>query len=330
MTLTGASSAQLATAVLAGDIAAGARLIRWLEDGEARGREVLREVFPRAGRAQLIGITGPPGAGKSTLADVLIGGLRARGRKVGVLAVDPTSPYSGGAILGDRVRMQRHATDTGVFIRSMGTRGELGGLARATFDAALVMDAMGFDPVIVETVGVGQDEVEIAMLAHTTVVVSVPGLGDDLQAMKAGVLETGQIFVVNKADLPGAAELRRQLQTMLRLRETSARADGWNPPLIDVIASRSEGIEDLIAHLEHHRAHLHTAGGFARRLGERNERVLRGEIAAVLRDQLLDAARVDPGAAAVLSAVREGSTDPYSAARMLLERWGVAPRGFSG
>lgn len=205
MSLSATTLPDIATAVLAGEVAAGARLIRWLEDGDSRGREVLREIFPRAGRAQLIGITGPPGAGKSTLVDALVSGYRARRRKVGVLAVDPTSPYSGGAILGDRVRMQRHAADPGVFIRSMGTRGELGGLARATFDAALVMDAMGFDPVIVETVGVGQDEVEIAMLAHTTVVVSVPGLGDEIQAIKAGVLEAGQIFVINKADRAGAA-----------------------------------------------------------------------------------------------------------------------------
>lgn len=316
----------LVAGVLAGEIAAGARLIRWLEDGDARGRSALREIFPHAGRAHLVGITGPPGAGKSTLVDALVGELRRRARKVGVIAVDPTSPFSGGAVLGDRVRMQRHATDPGVFIRSMGTRGQLGGLARATFDAMLVMDAMGFDPILVETVGVGQDEVEIATLAHTTVVVSVPGLGDEIQAIKTGVLEAGQIFVLNKADRPGAQELRRQLELMLHLRESSGRSAEWAPPLLEAVASRGEGAAALADALERHAAHLRTGGRFAQRLGERSRRLFLAELGAACVRRWLAAARSEGAPAEILAAVQEGRLDPYTAVEAALERTAVTFR----
>ena len=208
----------VAAQLLAGNVAAGARAIRWLDDGDARGREVLQRIFPATGRAHIVGITGPPGAGKSTLVDLIVAEARRQGRRVGVLAVDPTSPFTGGALLGDRLRMGRHALDAGVFIRSMGTRGESGGLSRATYDACAVLDAMGFELILVETVGVGQEEIDVVALAHSTVIVAVPGLGDEVQAIKAGLMEAGDILVINKADREGFEQTRRHLEMLLHLR----------------------------------------------------------------------------------------------------------------
>ena len=246
----------LAEQVLAGEVAAGARAIRWLEDGDARGREVLRQVFPATGRAHIVGVTGPPGAGKSTLVDMLIGELRAGGSRVAVLAIDPSSPFTGGAILGDRLRMSRHALDAGVFIRSMGTRGAAGGLARASFDAAAILDAMGYPVVLVETVGVGQDELDIVALAHSTIIVAVPGLGDEVQAVKAGLLEAGELFVINKADRDGAEHTQRHLELLLQLRSARLGAHEWRPPLLRAIAACGEGGAAIVAALRAHRAHL--------------------------------------------------------------------------
>jgi len=283
-------------------------------------------LFPHTGRAYHVGITGVPGGGKSTLVDQLIATVRAAGQRVAVLAVDPTSPFSGGAILGDRVRMQRHATDPGVFIRSMASRGELGGLARATYDAALVMDAMGYDPVIIETVGVGQDEVEIATLAHTTVVVSVPGLGDEIQAIKAGVLETGQVFVINKADRPGTDELQRQLELMLHLRAQSRTEGDWSPPLLATVASRGEGVATLLDAVLAHAAHLKSVGRHAQRLGERSRRVLLAEFGAASAARLLEAGRSEPAIAAILDAVSAGHLDPYTAVAALHVQVSAEPK----
>ena len=212
------SKASLSQRVLAGEVRAASRLMRDIDDGLPGATEALREIFPKTGRAYIIGITGSPGAGKSTLTDRVIAHLRKAGKTVGVIAVDPSSPFTGGAILGDRIRMQDHATDPGVFIRSLATRGHLGGLSRATGDCIRVMDAMGRDVIIVETVGVGQDEIDIAQMAHSTLVVTVPGMGDDIQAIKAGILEVADLFVVNKSDLDGADRVVRELRMMLELR----------------------------------------------------------------------------------------------------------------
>src|SRR5919201_207666 len=240
-----AAGDSLADRVLAGDIRAASRLMRGIEDGDPSATRVLQALFPSTGRAWVVGITGSPGSGKSTLTDKLIAHYRAAGKRVGVIAVDPSSPFTGGAILGDRIRMQEHATDPGVFIRSLATRGNLGGLSRATGDCIRVMDAMGREVILVETVGVGQDEIDIAQTAHTTVVVVVPGMGDDIQAIKAGILEVADIFVVNKADLDGADRAVRELRAMLELRhavrphEARRRSRNeektpseWQPPIL--------------------------------------------------------------------------------------------------
>ncbi len=333
----------LAERVLSGDVRAAARLMRDLDDRLPPAEEALRALFPRTGRAFVIGLTGSPGAGKSSLTDRLIGHLRKAGKTVGVVAVDPTSPFSGGAILGDRIRMQDHALDPGVFIRSLATRGHLGGLSRSTADLVQVMDAMGKDVVLVETVGVGQDEIEIATLAHTVVVVAVPGMGDDVQAIKAGVLEIADVFAVNKADREGADRTVRDLQMMLELRRTvsgrplehdaahrfSPHAPGgpgdgggeWEPPIVRTVAVKDEGVEDLLRAVEAHRARLEATG-------ERHAREVaraRAAFVAVLRERLLAGAldrleaekgHLDEVAARI--AAREA--DPYALAEELSAR----------
>jgi LAO/AO transport system kinase len=234
-----------AEAVLAGDVRAAARLMRDIDDHLPEARRALRLLYPHTGRARIVGITGNPGCGKSTLVDAMIGVFRRRGQRVGVVAVDPSSPFSGGAILGDRIRMQRHALDDGVFIRSLATRGHLGGLSRSTDDVIAVLDAMGHDWVLVETVGVGQDEVEVVASAQRAVVVVVPGLGDEVQAMKAGVLEIGDVLCVNKADRPGADRAAQDLEQMLALRSAGAR-----PPVLRTVAPSGQGVPELCAELE--------------------------------------------------------------------------------
>ena len=242
----------LASAILSGDARAIARGISIVEDGGEAGASLVRELYSRSGRALLVGVTGAPGVGKSTLVDALISRWRAADATVGVIAVDPSSPFSGGAMLGDRVRMQAHAPDAGVFIRSMATRGQLGGLARATGDAAIVLDASGKDVVAIETVGVGQDEVDIARTADVTVVVLVPGMGDDVQALKAGVMEIADIFVINKADRDGADRLAGDIESMLTLHTYAA--DDWRPPIVRTQATTGAGVDPLVAELIRFRA----------------------------------------------------------------------------
>lgn len=268
-------------------------------------------LVPHAGHAAVVGITGAPGVGKSTITAALVGVLRKAGRRVGVLAVDPTSPFSGGALLGDRIRMQEHATDTGVYIRSMATRGHLGGLAWATPQALRVLDAAGCDIVLIETVGVGQSEVAIAALADTTVVLLAPGLGDGIQAAKAGLLEVGDVYVVNKADREGADQVVRDLRSMIRLAER--RPGDWRQPIVTAVASRNEGIDEVLAQVDKHRGWLEESG----ELDRRRHRRARDEIEAIamtaLRERFADLhgdTRLDTLAEKVL----EGELDPYAAA----------------
>jgi len=298
-----------------------ARLLSLVQDGSPQLREVAAALAPHSGRARVVGLTGPPGVGKSTSTSALLGALRARGERVGVLAVDPSSPFSGGALLGDRVRMGEHATDPGVFIRSMATRGHLGGLAAATPQALRVLDAAGCDVVLVETVGVGQSEVEVVALADTTVVLLAPGMGDGVQAAKAGILEIADVFVVNKADRDGAEATVREVQNALSMGRREQPGPPWRPPVVRTVASRGEGVDDLVAALDSHRGWLveHGREGDGRRRRARAEieaialAEVRGRLRAVSGSAALDrlAARVaDPGGDG-------GALDPYAAADLL-------------
>ncbi|HEY3451116.1 MAG TPA: methylmalonyl Co-A mutase-associated GTPase MeaB [Myxococcales bacterium] len=303
----------LADAILRRDVRAASRLMRLIDDRDPSAIDELRALFPHTGRAWILGITGSPGAGKSTLVDQLVTALRAEGRTVGVVAVDPTSPFSGGAILGDRVRMQGHATDPGVFIRSLATRGSLGGLSRATSDVVRVLDAMGQDVVIVETVGVGQDELDVARLAHTVLVVVVPGMGDDVQALKAGILEIADVFAVNKADKEGADRTVRELRGMLELRPVPGSSlDFWTPPILPTTATTGQGMAELVQALTRHRSWLVETGGLEAREAAR----AKSEFLAHLRERLVEAGLAALGGVGTLDeiAIRiaRRQQDPYA------------------
>jgi LAO/AO transport system kinase len=289
------------------------RAISWMENGHAGARELMAQVWPHLGRAAVIGITGSPGAGKSTLTDQLARALRAEGQRVGILAVDPTSPFTGGAILGDRIRMQRIAADPGIFIRSMATRGALGGLARATQDAIDLLDAAGFDTVIVETVGVGQDEVDVVSCVQTCCVVLVPGMGDEIQAIKAGIMEVADLFIINKADREGADQVERELEAMKSL----AMPTGWDPPVLRTIAQVGEGVPALLARLREHGQWLRAHGGLARKARERAR--LRFE--SLLAEAAVRRAKARAGrerVEAALQGIAERNLDPYTAVEAIL------------
>jgi GTPase len=282
---------ELVERLLQGDRHAAARLITLIENGDPSARAALSELYPHTGRAHIIGVTGAPGTGKSTLVSALAKEERCRGRSVGIIAVDPTSPFTGGALLGDRIRMQDLVGDAGVFMRSMATRGSVGGLAVATADAIRVLDAFGKEKVFVETVGAGQAEVDIAKAAHTTIVVEAPGLGDEIQAFKAGILEIADIFVVNKADREGADKTANALKTMLDvgipIRSRDAHAELWRPPVLKTTASEEQGIAALAAELDNHLQYLKDSGQFAVRERERTAEELRLLLARELLHQNL-------------------------------------------
>jgi LAO/AO transport system kinase len=297
----------------AGDVRALARLLSLVEDESPQVRSVIRDLLPATGGARIVGLTGAPGVGKSTMTGALVGAFRAAGHKVAVLAVDPTSPFTGGALLGDRIRMQAHATDDQVFIRSMANRGQLGGLSAATPQAVRVLDAAGFDPILVETVGVGQDEVDIASLADSVIVLVAPGMGDSIQAAKAGILEVADLFVVNKADKPDAQPVVRDLRNMIALADRGE--DDWKPPIVTTVAVRNEGIQELVSRLNQHWSWLNDTGELKhRRLGRAREELtalafaaLRGRLASGRLDELA-------------GRVADGTLDPFQAADELLDQ----------
>jgi len=312
----------LAEKILQGDFRAGARLMRLADDRDPRAVPELQALYPHTGNAHIIGFTGNPGSGKSTLVDTVVRKLRAEGKRVGVVAIDPSSPYTGGAILGDRIRMQKHAGDPGVFIRSLATRGHLGGLSRSTNDVVTVLDAMGFDAVIVETVGVGQDEVDIVKTAHTSVVVLVPGLGDDIQNMKAGILEIADIFVVNKSDRDGAERVVGELQYLQHLLTGSPN---YIPvPILKTVAPQNKGIDELVAAVHEHKNQLAATG----RLSSREEDRARETFRRMLLERFLshldamvsEGFEIEP----ILGDLAARRRDPYTAVdevfRAVLER----------
>ena len=309
----------LVAGVLGGDVRALARAISLVEDGRPEARAVLAGVFARGGRSLIVGVTGPPGAGKSTLVDRVTARLRAQGKTVGVIAVDPTSPFTGGAILGDRIRMQSHATDPAVFIRSMATRGHLGGLALATGHAVALLSASGKDVVLVETVGVGQDEVEIAGAADVTVVVLVPGLGDEVQALKAGIMEIADVFAVNKADRDGADRLVAEIQAMVSLGAHEGRA----PAIVKTVATEDRGIDALMEAVEEFRARAESSG-----LLERKRRALLArQLEEVVQDRLMRRTRArvltPEETARIVDRMAAREVDPFTAADEVLERMGL-------
>lgn len=305
-----------------GDARSVARLISLVEDASPLLREVMAGLAPYTGNAQVVGITGAPGVGKSTSTSAMVGALRKTGKRVGVLAVDPSSPFSGGALLGDRIRMQEHALDKEVYIRSMASRGHLGGLSWSTPQALRVLDAAGCDVILVETVGVGQSEVEIAGLADTTLVLLAPGMGDGVQAAKAGILEIGDVYVVNKADRDGAEQVRRELRTMISLADRSEGA--WKPPIVLTVAQSGQGVDEVVAAIDKHRAWMESSGELERRRVRRTRDEIEAIAVTALRERWGDVhgrTELDDLAEQVVA----GKSDPYRAADVLLEVYTDVP-----
>lgn len=303
--------------LLSGQPRAIARAITAVENDSEASAGLMKAVFPNTGKALVVGITGAPGAGKSSLVDKLAFLYREKGEKIGIIAVDPSSPFSGGAILGDRIRMATLGLDKNVFIRSMATRGNLGGLSRATVDAVAILDAAGFDKVIVETVGVGQDEVEIVKTADVSVVILVPGMGDDIQAIKAGIMEIGDVFVINKSDREGVVRMQKEIEALLNL---AHRPDMWNPPIVKTIATENKGIEDLAAAIESYRAFQQTEDANP----ARRQAIARWRLLEILQERLLSDLLNQNGTSEKLdrlaAEIAEKKSDPYSAVEKLLEK----------
>jgi LAO/AO transport system kinase len=306
----------LANRILEGDIRAASRLMRDIDDRIPTVLEALKELYPKTGRAYIVGITGPPGSGKSTIVDKIVDLFRKEGKTVGIVAVDPTSPFTGGAILGDRIRMQRHATDEGVFIRSLATRGCLGGLSRSTQDIVNVMDAMGKDIILVETVGVGQDEVEIVNTAHTSIVVLVPGMGDDIQAIKAGIIEIGDLFVINKCDREGSDKTERDLRMVLEMGRK--REDGWEPPIFKTEAILGKGIFELVYGIYRHKQVLEQNNVLEKKLRERTKttflEILESEVMAHFIEKMEKEGQWDK----IIDDLMNRRIDPYSVAERIM------------
>ncbi len=309
----------LISRMLKGDKRAVARLITLVENDDEKAREIVKKIYKYTGNAHVIGITGPPGSGKSTLLDKLIKVTRGEGNIVGVIAIDPTSPFTGGALLGDRIRMQRHSTDPGVFIRSMATRGSLGGLAKATNDAIKVLDAFGCDVIFVETVGVGQIEVDIVKTADTVVLTTVPGLGDDIQAIKAGLMEIADIFVINKADKEGVEATVFELELMLDLEKEKWAKRGWRPPIIKTIATSTKGIQELWDAIKRHREFLEESNEIKQKRKFRVEEEVKTIVSSMIAKRIGEKMQ-DDELMYLIDKILSRELDPYSAAEVVLEK----------
>ena len=309
--------------IVSGDVRTIARILRDIDDEIPSAKDVLQELYPHTGKAYVVGFTGSPGVGKSALVDQIAGAYRKAEKTVGILAVDPTSPFTGGAILGDRIRMQRHFLDPGVFIRSLATRGHFGGLSKSTNDMVNVLDAAGKDVIIVETVGVGQDEVEIVNSAHTTILVTVPGMGDDIKAIKAGIMEIGNIFVVNKADREGSRKTVRELMNLIELDARRHNGEAWEPQIVETVAIKGRGIEDLYEAIEKHRAYLlATHSGKWRKILEKRARI---QLMGVLKDQAFRTIlkRVEGRGDSLDEMVRkivDKESDPYTIVHRIIDK----------